>query len=356
LTVEGVTGPPYPVTADVRTGVAATFALTGAPGAPFLIAVSATGLVQPGSSVTAGGVVDLPAAPPPAIAVGGPWAPLAMDAAGAFTFTVPVPPAGPAPPSIPLGHQEAVQAVVVDPASPAGFRLTAATQVTVVQGPIVVDLALGDDGAVVIDTGPWGFSLPFFGTSYSQVWICVNGFLTFGLPDTDFTPTPAEFNTGYPRLAPFWTDLEQDTGHVVRYTIHPNPPAGQPPFVQADWIGVPDWGGLGFMHTFAAYADSSGFCRISFPVTTAASMFATLCGIGPGWNNNPQAPKDLSALLTAGGAAGAANESFFEWYGLTSMQGWTGSNNPFDLFGSTLNFLPAGAGALPASTLAYALY
>jgi hypothetical protein len=349
MTIDGASGPPYPIAKTVPTGVTASFALSGIPGSPFLIAASATGVVQPGALATGGGLVDLPLSPAPVIVIDGAANPaFSLDPTGAFAFGVQVPPAG----QIPIGHQEAVQAAIADPTSPAGFTLTAATQVTVVQGPIVVNLALGDDGAALIDVGAHGFSIPFFGTSYGQIWICVNGFLTFGLPDTDFTPTPLELNTGYPRLAPFWTDLEQGAG-LVRYTIDPNPAGSQAPSILAEWINVPDWGGQGFTHTFSAFADAAGACRISYPILTSASIFPALCGLAPGNGLNPQPMKDLTALLASGGVTGASYESFYEWFGLASMQGYPGPDRPFDLFGTTLHFTPAGPGALPASTAAY---
>jgi hypothetical protein len=357
MTVGGASGPPYPIATTVRTSTPAFFALSGAPGAPFIVAVSATGATSPGSLVTAGGTVDLPVVPPPLLALDGTSHPgLVLDGAGTYGFAVPVPPAGTPPFGIPPGHQEAIQAAIGDPTSPVGFTLTAATQVTVVQGPIITDLTLGDDGAVPVNTAPHGFALPFFGTSYTQVWICVNGFITLGQPDTDFTSTPAEFNAGYPRLAAFWTDLEQPAGAVVRSTVDPNPPAGQAPFLKVEWIGVPDWG-VGISHTFSAVIDATGFCRIAHAVTTNASLYPTLCGIGPGGGLNPQSMKDLSALQAGGGAVGAALESFYEWYGLLGMPGYTWTTStPFDLFGLTLDFLPSGAGSPPASTTSYSLY
>ena len=218
-----------------------------------------------------------------------------------------MPPAG-----IPIGHQEALQAAVLDPLSPPGFTLTALTQVSVVQGPIVVNLTLGSDGVASINLAPYGFSVPFYGASYNQLWLCVNGFLTLGAPDSDFSPTVLEFNTGAPRIAAFWSDLEQQPAapwQVVRYTIDPAPPGGQPPFVRADWINVPDWGGGSqFFHTFSTTINALGVCTLSYQTLTAPSIYALLCGIGPGLGVNPQAAKDLSALHVVRLSGSAARE------------------------------------------------
>lgn len=359
MTIGGAAGPPTPIVTTVRTSANATFALAGSAGAPLLIARSATGIVQQGTLASGGGWLDLPLVPAPEVVIDGIANPqFALDPTGALAFSVPVPPAGSPPGGIPLGHQEALQAAIADPASPVGFTLTAATQVSVVQGPFVANLSLGSDGAALIDVGAHGFSIPFYGIAYTHVWICVNGFITMGLPDTDFTPSVLELNTGDPRLAPFWADLDQYQGGIVRTTIDPNPAGGQPPFILAEWIGVTDWGNS-FAHTFSAYADASGFCRLSYSILNSPSLYNTLCGIGPGSGLNPQASKDLSVLRASGGLAGAPQESFFEVFiglGIYQGPGAPPPPNPYDLFGATLNFLPSGSGGLPASTSAYFFY
>jgi hypothetical protein len=345
MTIDGFNGPPFPIAANVRTNTTAAFTLSGAPNAPYVVALAAQGLVQPGALITPGGIVDLPLSPPPVIAVES-----ALDATGSSAFGVVVPPVGVFPAGVPLGHQETLQAVVADPASPVGWRLTAATQVTVIQGPIVVNLTLGSDGAAAIDLASHGFSIPFYGVSYTQLWMCVNGFLTLGAPNTDFTPSAPEFNDGPPRIAPFWTDLTQQNGQV-RYTIDPNPPGSQAPFVQADWIGVVDWGTFN-THTFSAYVDANGLCRLTASTLNSANTYTTLTGIGPGSGLNPQVAKDLSALHVAG-YAGGTNESFFEIFtGPWGLPPWL-PPHPFDLYGATLSFFPIGG--VPAATSAYFL-
>ena len=52
------------------------------------------------------------------------------------------------------------------------------------------------------------------------------------------------------------------------------------------------------------------------------------------------------------------NESFYEWFGLASMPGYTpGVNRPYDLAGLALHFLPSGSGTTPASiSTRYVMY
>jgi hypothetical protein len=350
LTINGVSGPPYPVVAQVRTNTTAVLALSGAPNVPWLVARSATGLVQPGSLLTPGGIVDLPLAPPPFVPLQGTLGPAGSASIGVVLPQVGVPPAG-----IALGHQEALQAVIADPASPAGWRLTAATQVTVVQGPVTVDLNLPGNGGASIDLTTWGFSIPFYGVSQTQLWLSMNGYVTFGLQDSDFTPTAAEMNSGPPRVAPFWSFLEQGAGQV-RYTIDANPPPGQPKSIKAEWISVRDAYVPGNVHTFSAFLDANGFCQLSYSTVNSVNTSNLLAGIGPGLGLNPQAAKDLSALHFTG-YTGAPLENFFEFFpGPSTWYGPSGWIYTFDLYGQTLSFVPGGAGPLPGASSRYYLY
>src|SRR4029079_10861064 len=52
MTVGGALGPPDPIATNVRTCTSVAIAISGAPGSPFLAALSATGVVQPGSAAT----------------------------------------------------------------------------------------------------------------------------------------------------------------------------------------------------------------------------------------------------------------------------------------------------------------
>ena len=351
MTVDGVSGPPYPIATSVRTNTTATVAVSGAAGAPFIIALSATGIAQPGAALTGGGLVDLPLVPAPVIAVQA-----ALDASGTSQLSVLVPPPGTPPAGIPIGHQEALQGAVSDPLSPAGFTLTALTQVSVIQGPIVVNLALGSDGVASINLAPHGFSIPFYGTSYNQIWVCVNGFLTFGSPDSDFSPTVLEFNTGAPPIAAFWSDLEQQPAapwQAVRYTIDPAPPGGQPPFVQAEWINIPDWGGGSqFFHTFSTKIDALGVCKISYQALTAPASTRCSAASDRGWASTRRrrkiSPRSIRPA-TRDRRSRASSRSIRPAPG----GGWP---SPFDLFGQVLTFQPSGGGSVPASTVSYMMY
>ena len=73
-------------------------------------------------------------------------------------------------------------------------------------------VAAGDDTATAV---PLGFSFPYQGTSYSSVFVNSNGNLTFGVGNTDFSPSVPEFLAGPPRIAPRWDDLDAGDGLVI---------------------------------------------------------------------------------------------------------------------------------------------
>ena len=81
---------------------------------------------------------------------------------------------------------------------------------------------------------PIGFNFPFYGTNFSSVNVCTNGWLSFTSTSTDFTNDPLP-STGSPEnlVAPFFDDLEPGTSppRVFRYSDGTR-------FV-VSWVGVP---------------------------------------------------------------------------------------------------------------------
>lgn len=127
LTVNGLSGPPYPVAAPGLPGTPVSLTLSGAPGAVRPFAIAASSRVVPGATVTGAGTIDLdltacgarivfngfdPAHPLFALSVLGP----ASAPQLALTFGFPAA-------TTALGGG---QAIVADPTSPAGLTLSAA--------------------------------------------------------------------------------------------------------------------------------------------------------------------------------------------------------------------------------------
>jgi len=86
------------------------------------------------------------------------------------------------------------------------FDSTAGTPVT-----------LGDDTCTYVAfTG--GFTFTFYGTTYTGVYICSNGCLTFEEEeDVYFQPSVAEFLYEEPRVAPFYADIDPTRKGTVTY-------------------------------------------------------------------------------------------------------------------------------------------
>jgi hypothetical protein len=64
---------------------------------------------------------------------------------------------------------------------------------------------------------PMGFTVDFFGTNYSNIFINNNGNLTFGNYLSEFTPSDLTTNTGISIIAPFFADVDTRTGNLVNF-------------------------------------------------------------------------------------------------------------------------------------------
>lgn len=82
-------------------------------------------------------------------------------------------------------------------------------------------LSLGDDaGAWVSLSGLSGGKFKFYGTEYTQVYVCSNGFLSFVHANNSTTPTSIPSSTDPDGLvAPFWRDLNPAAGGTIKYTV-----------------------------------------------------------------------------------------------------------------------------------------
>ncbi len=129
--------------------------------------------------------------------------------------------------------------------------------------------------------GPFdlGFEFSFYGETYSQFWICSNGFGAVIEP-----PDPFEFiyyfNEPFPSppldgdipgaaIAPFWDDLNPDDGGVIYYY------AANDSFVVA-WEGVPPYSGSGGTYTFEMILTADGQITYQYEAMTDVTNSATV--------------------------------------------------------------------------------
>ena len=260
MTINGVGGPPFPiVTNNVKSNLPANFQITGAANQPYAIFQGNLGV---GSLFVVGGIVDLALNPFPVLVIDGFQNPtFSTDTTGLGFFSVQVPGVGAPPTGVPLGFQVSLQALMGDPFNaPFGVALTAATRITVVQGPIVTFLSLGNESSAPINMTT--MPVPFYGSNYTQLHVCSNGYVTFGVANTDFTPTPGEFDVGPPRVAPFWTDLRCPT-NGVKTTFEANPGMGAPGYLKIEYINAFGAFNPTIIHNFSMTLKSDGNIEMS---------------------------------------------------------------------------------------------
>ncbi len=351
MKIDGNDGPTYPMNLNVRNNTTSTLSIVGSPGARFLTCVSATGQLQLFSAPIFGDKLDLPFNPPVGLFLNG----FSGPGVGAFQVgilgvkDVPVfVPAGVLP-----GVTFALQTAMDDASSPFGASLTSAALLTTTAGPTTTTLTFvgGSDEGMATVSLPTGMSVPFYGTAYTKLHVCTNGYIvpsnSATAPGADFIPSAASFASGTPRISCFWCDQDVNGGLVIA-TVDQTPP-GLSPFVDINFIANADFGTGGAIHNYSARIDTAGVVDVAHPFNNGASVFYTsLVGIGPGGNLGPNntISKDLSVLDT-NTYVGALNENFFEEY--ASTQGNAGFVT-YDLQGRTLTFLPIGGGVAGSNT------
>lgn len=339
LTINGLSGPPYPVMAvPLPRGVASAASVAGAPNMPWMGFI-ANGVLANGYPVLNGQLVDLSTAGFALVYNGLADPAFTTNSSGFWnaTFVIAA--------STPLNTTRAFQAAVADPASPVSVTLTAATQVVVTPGVTVFPITLTDDGSQAVNLGQWNTSFPFYNGNHTTLYINANGFLSFNAPDTDFTPTPQEMLGGVPRIAAFWLDLVPNAGGTVNYSIDQSV---NPPVFRCQFTNVPEFQILSALHTFRFELDTQvGNIRIvTDPFNMAPAGYTMIYGISPGGNQSPvTAMSNITDFMTSPLTTGS-NHAVFEYFGSPGQTGWTlPTPNPYDLAGTTFyaDFIGSGS-------------
>ena len=84
------------------------------------------------------------------------------------------------------------------------------------------DWVPSDDSNDDVDMGPFdiGFDFPYYGQTYTQFWVCSNGFVTFQDPQGAAPFSNLPFPVTYPQVAsifPLWDDMVVHDGGQVTY-------------------------------------------------------------------------------------------------------------------------------------------
>ena len=242
-----------------------------------------------------------------------------------------------------------MQGVVTDPAAQFGFVLSSAVQIDVslstVFPPYSVcpstvggDLTpLGDDSFInVVLAAPF----TFYGVTYNDVNVNMNGNLTFTNGDTDFSATEAEMLSQEPRIAPAWDDWSPNQQGTVRVS-------DDGMIFACEWFDVPHFGlggNSGETNTFCVELDyANGFITMSFGQMASTGPYDTVVGISPGGMpigtpislpNDVDLWDDVNMLPNSNGPTAGATDAIYQAFGASGTTGVA-----FDLVGP-----PAGPG------------
>ena len=95
-------------------------------------------------------------------------------------------------------------------------------------------ISLGDDGFVEV-VFPTGFNFPLAGRPYDRMFVNSNGNVTFDSSDVSWIESVPRFLGGFPRIAPFWDDLNPSVQGAVRLNLQ------TPGSVSVTWDNVPEF-------------------------------------------------------------------------------------------------------------------
>lgn len=331
------------------TGNVTTLRVEGAPSMPFAL-FAAPRTVTPGAAVPGNQFVDLELATMFNLFTGFDPGIFQTDNTGAWNlaFTLGA--------GTTLGSRIAVQGIVRNPSTAAGFALTATADCTVAQGATVLPVPLGDNGSRQLNLAQFGIGpMPFYDQNFTSLFVNADGNLTFQAGSGNFVANPTVFHSGPPRVAGFWCDLNPAIGGNITATLDPNGAFG--PSVRVDYNRLPEWNNTGSLHTFSiTMFQLTGDIQVQADAFNLGAIYDLMVGIAPGNNRRPVGsavfanPVDFTTLTPAGPAVGTPLASVWEWFGLTTMVNYTqGFNNPYDLSGRTVTFTAVGAGFPNAS-------
>ena len=174
-------------------------------------------------------------------------------------------------------------------------------------------LELGDEATTEVALD---FTFPYQGIDYNSVFVNSNGYLTLGGGETgNFTPSVTDLETGLPRVAPLWIDLDPGSGGMI---VSSSDSGSQ----TISYMGVPEFF-FGGANTFSVTLDSSGGISLGYADLSAPDGIA---GLGAG-DGNPSTAVDLSTSSNWP-ANGSTYEQFI--FGLSEV----------DLAGTTIQFDP----------------
>jgi hypothetical protein len=209
MTFAGLDGPPWPINVQFGSTVIG-LEFQGTPGSPYALVSADNAQMFPAGIPTNYGLVDIDITGGLTFVLNG------IAPVGFFDFLSVIGPTGLSNWTLPIAANGnwAMQSLMADPTSAFGFTLTAASAVNVqVAQNLFLAVPGGGDDVFTNITLSFG-STAFYDVVYPDLWASSNGCVTFAGGDAGpWAAGPGPYNTtfdfdaGYPRMAPLWTDL-----------------------------------------------------------------------------------------------------------------------------------------------------
>lgn len=122
---------------------------------------------------------------------------------------------------------------------------------------------------------PSGFSFPLLGAQHTEVWISVNGFISFSNPTGAFSSNAALTATSTPNmLAPFWDDLTLGMTSSIIYSVQTSTTGER--FLAVQWDKVKIAGDANSELTFQAHLYETGQVSFLYKTMTGTLTSATV--------------------------------------------------------------------------------
>ncbi len=186
---------------------------------------------------------------------------------------------------------------------------------------------LMDQGSVSVPFQ--NFSFPFYGVNYTSMYVNANGNITFGAALADGTETPVEFAENSPQIAALWDDLNPEVnGADIIVTQSED-------VVTVTYSGIPEYPSRG-ASTFKIHLYRSGTIEIEY--VAVSSVDDAIVGLSPGTG-------EMNFQLDFSGIGSSISFKailpiFEQFLGSGDDDGDPATNDPFDLDGATLSFVP----------------
>lgn len=194
--------------------------------------------------------------------------------------------------------------------------------------PSGVDQVTTDDGFFV---QPLPFGFEFFGTTYTECYVNMNGNITFGSGDGDFSESVAEFLSDQPRIAAAWDDLEPNqSGSQGASIVRVREVYQGEQRVVIEFINVGEYQstpGSSGSNTFRYTLADDGSITIDYRDVTLDDC---IVGVSPGNGQSSASEVDLSSWGYRGLVGG--NSAVFEHF--------SGGGDDFDLGSGQSIFSP----------------